>query len=40
MVYKYPDTLEHIIIKDEKGKDYSPEEFLQQIGKLEIKRMA
>lgn len=39
MVHKYPDTLEHITIKDEKGKEYTPEQFLESISKLTIKRM-
>ena len=28
LVHKYPDTLDEIKIKDEKGKQYTPEEFL------------
>ena len=38
MVHKYPDTLEQIKIKDEKGKEYTPEEFLGVISKLNIIR--
>jgi hypothetical protein len=38
MVHKYPDTLEHIKIKDEKSKEYTPEEFLDVISKLNIIR--
>lgn len=38
MVHKYPDTLEQIKIKDEKGKEYTPEEFLDVISKLNIIR--
>ena len=36
MVHKYPDTLESITIKDEKGKEYTPEQFLNTISKLKI----
>jgi hypothetical protein len=36
MVHKYPDTLESITIKDEKGKEYTPEQFLNAISKLKI----
>ena len=32
-----PDVLEHIIILDDKGKDYSVEEFLDKIKKLQIR---
>jgi|TARA_B110000285_G_C14968813_1_gene535483 hypothetical protein len=39
IVHKYPDTLEHIIIKDEKGKSYSPDSFLKSIEKFTIKRV-
>jgi len=38
MVHKYPDTLEQIKIKDEKSKEYTPEEFLDVISKLNIIR--
>ena len=38
MVHKYPDTLEQIKIKDEKGKEYTPEQFLDVISKLNIIR--
>ena len=38
MVHKYPDTLEQIKIKDEKGKEYTPEQFLHVISKLNIIR--
>ena len=38
LVHKYPDTLEEIKIKDEKGKQYTPEEFLGAVGKLNIIR--
>ena len=34
LVHKYPDTLEEIKIKDEKGKQYTPEQFLGAVGKL------
>ena len=36
LVHKYPDTLDEIKIKDEKGKQYTPEEFLGAVGKLNI----
>lgn len=38
LVHKYPDTLEEIKIKDEKGKQYTPEEFLRAVSKLNIIR--
>jgi len=38
MVALYPDTLDHIQIKDEKNKTYTPEEFLDIISKLNIIR--
>lgn len=38
LVHKYPDTLEEIKIKDEKGKQYTPEQFLGAVGKLNIIR--
>ena len=38
LVHKYPDTLEEIKIKDEKGKQYTPEEFLGAVSKLNIIR--
>ena len=38
IVHKYPDTLEYIKIKDEKSKEYTPEEFLDVISKLNIIR--
>lgn len=38
MVHKYPDTPEQIKIKDEKGKEYTPEQFLDVISKLNIIR--
>ena len=38
LVHKYPDTLEEIKIKDEKGKQYTPEEFLGKVSKLNIIR--
>ena len=38
LVHKYPDTLDEIKIKDEKGKQYTPEEFLGAVGKLNIIR--
>jgi|TARA_B100000085_G_scaffold85766_1_gene77389 hypothetical protein len=38
LVHKYPDTLEEIKIKDEKGKEYSPEQFLGKVEKLNIIR--
>ena len=36
LVDKYPDTLDEVIIKDEKSKSYSVEEFLEKIKKLRI----
>ena len=36
LVEKYPDTLDEVIIKDEKSKSYSVEEFLDKIKKLRI----
>ena len=36
LVDKYPDTLDGVIIKDEKSKSYSVEEFLEKIKKLRI----
>ena len=36
LVEKYPDTLEEVVIKDEKSKSYSVEEFLEKIKKLRI----
>ena len=36
LVDKYPDTLDGVIIKDEKSKSYSVEEFLDKIKKLRI----
>jgi len=36
LVDKYPDTLDEVIIKDEKSKSYSVEEFLDKIKKLRI----
>jgi hypothetical protein len=36
MVHKYPDTLGSITIKDETGKEYTPEQFLNAISKLKI----
>jgi len=36
LVNKYPDTLNEIKIKDEKSKDYTVEEFLDIIEKLNI----
>ena len=38
MVHKYPDTLNEIKIKDEKSKEYTSEEFLGVIEKLNIIR--
>ena len=38
LVHKYPDTLEEIKNKDEKGKQYTPEEFLGAVSKLNIIR--
>ena len=38
LVHKYPDTLEEIKIKDEKGKQYTAEQFLGAVGKLNIIR--
>ena len=36
LINKYPDTLNEIKIKDEKSKEYTVEEFLKNIGKLNI----
>jgi len=36
IVNKYPDIIEHIIIKDEKNKKYEVMEFIEKISKLEI----
>ena len=36
LVDKYPGTLDEVIIKDEKSKSYSVEEFLDKIKKLRI----
>ena len=36
LVEKYPDTLSEVVIKDEKSKSYSVEEFLEKIKKLRI----
>jgi hypothetical protein len=36
LVEKYPDTLDEVIIKDEKSKSYSVEDFLETIKKLRI----
>jgi len=38
LVEKYPDTLEEVVIKDEKSKSYSVEEFLEKIKKLRVIR--
>lgn len=36
LVEKYPDTLDEVVIKDEKSKSYSVEDFLETIKKLRI----
>ena len=36
LVEKYPNTLEEVVIKDEKSKSYSVEEFLEKIKKLKV----
>ena len=36
LVHKYPDTLNEVRIKDEKSKDYTVEEFLDIIEKLNL----
>ncbi len=36
LVNKYPDTLDEIKIKDEKSKEYTVEEFLNIIEKLNL----
>jgi len=36
LVHKYQDTLEEIKIKNEKGKQYTPEECMEAVGKLNI----
>lgn len=36
MVHKYPDTLNEVKIKDEKSKDYTVEEFLSIVEKLNL----
>jgi hypothetical protein len=38
MIHKYPDALEHIKIKDEKSKEYTIDEFLTIISKLNLIR--
>jgi hypothetical protein len=38
MIHKYPDTLQHIKIKDEKSKEYTIEEFLKILSKLNLIR--
>ena len=38
LVEKYPDTLDEVVIKDEKSKSYSVEEFLEKIKKLRVIR--
>ena len=38
MIHKYPDTLEQIKIKDEKSKEYTIEEFLKIVSKLNLVR--
>ena len=38
MIHKYPDTLEQIKIKDEKSKEYTIEEFLKIVSKLNLIR--
>jgi hypothetical protein len=35
---KYPDTLTEVVVKDEKNKSYSVEEFLDKINNLRIIR--
>lgn len=36
LINKYPDTLNEVKIKDEKSKEYTVEEFLKNIEKLNI----
>ena len=36
LVEKYPDTLDEVVIKDEKSKSHSVEDFLDKIKKLRI----
>lgn len=36
LVNKYPDTLNEVKIKDEKSKEYTVEEFLKNIQKLNL----
>lgn len=38
MVHKYPDTLQYIKIKDEKSKEYTIEQFLEIVSKLNLIR--
>jgi len=38
LVEKYPDTLAEVVVKDEKNKSYSVEEFLDKISKLKVIR--
>lgn len=38
LVEKYPDTLTEVVIKDEKNKNYSVEEFLDSIKNLKVIR--
>ena len=38
LVEKYPDTLNEVVVKDEKNKSYSVEQFLDKINNLRIIR--
>ena len=38
MIYKYPDTLQHLTIKDEQSKEYSVDSFLKIVSTLNLIR--
>ena len=38
LVEKYPDTFNEVVVKDEKNKSYSVEQFLDKINNLRIIR--
>tara|TARA_R100001594_G_C4044809_1_gene263927 strand:+ start:2084 stop:2326 length:243 start_codon:yes stop_codon:yes gene_type:complete len=37
IIKEAPDVLDHIVIIDDKGKDYSVEDFLDKIKKLQVR---
>ena len=37
IIKEAPDVLEHIVIKDDTGKSYTVEEFLESIKKLQVR---